>query len=149
VDNAGTIDLTNGGTSTTDRLLISGNYVGQNGRLLLQSVRGGNASPADRLVVSGGQMSGNTSIGIPNVGGQGALTLGNGILVVQAVNGATTTGNAFSLSGRVAAGPYDYQLFRGGFSSGSGSNWYLRNFIPPRPPEPPTPGPPDTGGGNG
>ena len=93
-------------------------------------------------------MSGNTSIGITNVGGQGALTLGNGILVVQAVNGATTTGNAFSLSGRVAAGPYEYQLFRGGFSNGSGSNWYLRNFIPPRPPEPPTPGPPDGGGGN-
>ena len=148
VVNAGTIDLTNGGTSTTDRLLINGNYVGQNGRLLLQSVLGGNASPSDRLVVSGGQMSGNTSIGITNVGGQGALTLGNGILVVQAVNGATTTGNAFSLSGRVAAGPYEYQLFRGGFSSGSGSNWYLRNFIPPRPPEPPTPGPPDGGGGN-
>ena len=147
VVNAGTIDLTNGGTSTTDRLLINGNYVGQNGRLLLQSVLAGNRSPSDRLVVSGGQMSGNTSIGITNVGGQGALTLGNGILVVQAVNGATTTGNAFSLSGRVAAGPYDYQLFRGGFSSGSGSNWYLRNFIPPRPPEPPTPGPPDTGGG--
>ena len=148
VVNAGTIDLTNGGTSTTDRLLINGNYVGQNGRLLLQSVLGGNASPSDKLVVSGGLMSGNTSIGITNVGGQGALTLGNGILVVQAVNGATTTGNAFSLSGRVAAGPYEYQLFRGGFSTGSGSNWYLRNFIPPRPPEPPTPGPPDGGGGN-
>jgi outer membrane autotransporter protein len=149
VVNAGTIDLTNGGTSTTDRLFISGNYIGQNGRLLLQSVLAGNASPSDRLVVSGGQMSGNTAIGITNVGGQGALTLGNGILVVQAVNGATTTGSAFSLSGRVAAGAFEYQLFRGGFVNGSGSNWYLRNFIPPTPVVPPTPGPPDGSGGNG
>ncbi len=149
VINAGTIDLTNGGTSTSDILRVNGNYVGQNGRLLLQSVLGGNASPSDKLVVSGGQIAGNTSIGITNVGGQGALTLGNGILVVQAVNGATTTTNAFTLAGHVAAGPYNYQLFRGGFTNGSGSNWYLRNFIPFRPPEPPTPGPPDGGGNSG
>ena len=156
VVNAGTIDLTNGGTSTIDSLRINGNYVGQNGRLLLQSVLAGNASPSDRLIVSGGQMSGNTSIGITNVGGQGALTLGNGILVVQAVNGATSTGSAFSLSGRVAAGAFEYQLFRGGFTNGTGSNWYLRNFIRPGLPSRPHPARPTAatgvaapGGGGG
>ena len=148
VVNAGTIDLTNGGTSTSDRLRINGSYVGLNGRLLLQSVLAGSGSPSDKLVVSGGVMAGNTRIGITNVGGQGALTLGNGILVVQAVNGATTTNSAFSLAGHVAAGPYEYQLFRGGFTRGSGSNWYLRNFIGPTPPVPPDPGPPDGGGGS-
>lgn len=33
VFNAGRIDLTNGGTSTTDTFTIKGNYVGQNGLL--------------------------------------------------------------------------------------------------------------------
>jgi type V secretory pathway adhesin AidA len=142
VVNAGTIDLTNGGSSTTDVLRVNGNYIGQNGRLLLNTVLGSDRSPSDKLVVSGGQMSGNTAIGITNVGGPGARTLGNGILVVQAVNGATSTNNAFSLSGRVAAGAFEYQLFRGGFQAGTGSNWYLRNTIRPDPPVPPDPGPP-------
>jgi outer membrane autotransporter protein len=132
VINAGTIDLTNGGSSTTDYLQINGNYTGQNGRLLLQTVLAGNAAPSDRLIISGNgaQGSGNTTIGVTNVGGQGALTAGNGILVVQATNGATTTPSAFNLSGRVAAGAFEYQLFRGGDSAATANNWYLRNFVP-------------------
>jgi outer membrane autotransporter protein len=157
VVNAGVIDLSNGGTSTSDRLGIAGNYVGQNGRLMLNSVLAGDGSPSDRLVVSGGVMSGSTTIAVTNVGGQGAQTSGNGIRVVTAASGATSTATAFSLSGRVAAGAYEYQLFRGGFTRGTGNNWYLRNTIspiPPVPPDPaptptptPTPTPPSPGGG--
>ncbi len=91
VNNAGTIDLTNGGNGTSDALVINGNYVGTNGRLLLQSVLGADGSPSDKLVIVQGVGSGSTAITITNLGGAGALTMNNGILVVQATNGATTT----------------------------------------------------------
>lgn len=144
--NAGLIDLTNGGSSTSDRLVVGGNYVGLNGRLALNTVLGADGSPSDRLVVSGGVIAGNTTISITNVGGAGAQTTGNGIRVVTTVNGAVTTTSAFKLSGRVAAGAYEYQLVRGGFTSGTGSNWYLRNTLSPQPPVPPDPGPPSPPG---
>ena len=52
---------------------------------------------------------------ITNTGGPGAETTGNGIVVVNAINGGTTTPVAFSLAGgRVTAGAFDYFLFRGG-----------------------------------
>ena len=144
VVNAGVIDLANGGTSTSDRLGIAGNYVGQGGRLMLNTVLAGDGSPSDRLVVSGGVMAGSTTVAITNVGGQGAQTTGNGIRVVTAASGAVSTATAFSLSGRVAAGAYEYQLFRGGFTPGTGNNWYLRNAIAPIPPVPPDPAPTPT-----
>lgn len=127
VQSAGTIDLTNGGQSTHDSLTVVGNYSGQNGRLLLQSVLAGDGAPSDKLVVSGGAASGSTRIGVTNIGGLGALTRSDGILVVEAINGGTTAAGAFSLSGRVAAGAYEYLLFRGGVSAGSEQNWYLRS----------------------
>ncbi len=43
VVNAGRIDLTNGGSSTTDSLTITGNYTGQNGLLLIDTVLAGRA----------------------------------------------------------------------------------------------------------
>ncbi|WP_147281739.1 autotransporter domain-containing protein [Dyella solisilvae] len=143
VKNAGTIDLTNGGQSTSDVLEIHGNYVGQNGHLLLQSVLGGDNSPADRLVIFGGAASGSTAIAVTNLGGAGGLTTADGILLVQASNGGTTAPGAFTLAGVVDAGPYEYLLYRGGLSAGTTDNWYLRSIAPPAPPPspPPTPSP--------
>ena len=40
-------------------------------------------------VFNGGSASGSTAISVINQGGQGALTLGNGIPLVQAINGGT------------------------------------------------------------
>lgn len=131
VNNAGTIDLTNGGTSTTDALVINGNYVGQNGRLLLQTVLGADGAASDKLVVSQGTGSGSTTLGVTNLDGRGALTQHDGILVVQAINGASTTGGAFSLPGRLAAGAYVYDLFKGGVSANTTDNWYLRSSVAP------------------
>ena len=109
---------------------------------------GGNASPSDKLVVSGGQMSGNTSIGITNVGGQGALTLGNGILVVQAVNGATTTGNAFSPRRARGCRPLRVSALSRRIQQGKRQQLVPAQFHSAQASEPPTPGPPDGGGGN-
>lgn len=134
VNNAGVIDLTNGGTSTADALVITGNYVGQNGRLLLQSVLGADGSPSDKLVISQGAGSGNTTLGVTNVGGHGGATLTDGILVVQATNGATTTTSAFTLPQPLHVGAYVYYLFRGGVTAGTADNWYLRSSVAPAPP---------------
>lgn len=129
VINAGRIDLTNGGNSLTDTFTVAGNYTGNNGLLLLQTALGDDASASDKLVISGGRASGETSITVVNVGGAGAATAQNGIMVVQAVNGGTTAGNAFALNGPVAAGAYEYFLFRGGVTAGSAENWYLRSTL--------------------
>jgi outer membrane autotransporter protein len=129
VNNAGTIDLTNGGTSTTDALVVNGNYVGLNGKLLLQSVLNGDGSPSDKLVIVQGTGSGKATLGITNVGGVGAATLTNGILVVQATGGATTAAGAFTLPKPLLAGAYTYYLFKGGVSAGTADNWYLRSSL--------------------
>ncbi|MGF6782115.1 autotransporter outer membrane beta-barrel domain-containing protein [Paraburkholderia sp. GAS334] len=144
VNNAGTIDLTNGGSSTSDALVVNGNYVGLNGRLLVQSVLGADGSPSDRLVIVQGTGSGSTSIGVTNVGGTGGATVTDGIMVVQATNGATTTASAFSLPRPLMAGAYTYYLFKGGVSAGTADNWYLRSSVAPVPTSTPTPTPTPT-----
>jgi outer membrane autotransporter protein len=142
VTNAGVIDLTTGSNSTSDSLRIVGNYVGNSGQLWLQSTLGNDSSPADKLVIEAGNASGSTGIRETNVGGAGDET-DQGILVVQALNGATTNNNSFHLSQRVSAGIYEYMLVKGR-SADTRQNWYLRNtFVDPVPPEivPPHPEP--------
>ncbi|MCG7509323.1 autotransporter outer membrane beta-barrel domain-containing protein, partial [Mesorhizobium sp. IRAMC:0171] len=129
VVNAGRIDLTNGGSSLTDTFTIAGNYTGNDGLLLLQTALGDDSSASDKLVISNGTASGSTSVTVVNVGGAGAATAQDGIMVVQALNGATTTSSAFALNGPVAAGAYEYYLFKGGVSAGSNENWYLRSTL--------------------
>lgn len=129
VVNAGRIDLTNGGTGATDRLTINGNYTGLGGLLLIQTELGDDNSASDRLVLSGGTASGSTGIGVVNVGGAGALTTADGIMVVQSMNGATSTASAFALSAPVAAGAFEYYLFKGGVGAGTEENWYLRSTL--------------------
>jgi autotransporter family porin len=139
VFNSGRIDLTNGGDSTTDTFTIAGNYVGDDGLVLLQTVLGDDSSASDKLVFSDGAVSGSTSISILNVGGAGDSTVQDGIMVIEALNGATTAGGAFALNGPVAAGAFEYFLFKGGVTSGTNENWYLRSTLVAPPPPPPTP----------
>ena len=131
VINASRIELTNGTGNAGDSFTIAGNYVGQNGLVLLDAQLESDNAPADRLIIDGGVASGTTGLGIVNAGGGGALTQGDGILVVQAVNGGLTNSGAFSLANRVAAGAYEYFLFRGASSGGAAENWYLRSTISP------------------
>jgi outer membrane autotransporter protein len=109
-------------------LTVQGNYVGGSGAVLqVHTVLGGDGSPSDRLVIDGGNTSGSTTVRVVNRGGPGALTLADGITVVQALNGATTTAGAFSLAGPVEAGAYSYRLFRGGAAGNNAESWYLRS----------------------
>ncbi|WP_095145493.1 autotransporter outer membrane beta-barrel domain-containing protein [Pseudomonas sp. Irchel s3b6] len=144
LNNAGSIDMTTGSNSTTDSLTVHGNYVGQNGQLLLQTVLGDDNAASDKLVVSQGTLSGNTQLGISNLGGLGGLTRQNGIQVVQAQNGAISSNDAFALKGSLSAGAYQYYLFKGGVTAGSENSWYLRSSVVAVPPPtvPPVVNPP-------
>lgn len=128
VTNSGRIDLSNN-RAATDTFTIGGNYVGNGGALRLDTVLGADGSASDRLIISGGAASGVTGIDIFNAGGAGAMTLGNGIGVVEASNGATTGTGTFALNSPVAAGAFEYFLFKGGTSAGTSENWYLRSTL--------------------
>ncbi|MCX4173010.1 MULTISPECIES: autotransporter outer membrane beta-barrel domain-containing protein [Paraburkholderia] len=124
-----------------NRLNVTGNYAGQNGTIGLNAVVAGDGAASDRLVLSGGTATGSTRLQVTNVGGQGAQTVADGIQVIQATNGATTASSAFTLAAPVKAGAYSYYLAKGGVSSGTTDNWYLRNTVAPLPPTT-TPGQP-------
>jgi outer membrane autotransporter protein len=146
LSNAGIIDMATNSSVANDALTVDGNYVGSGGELLLQTTLGDDRSASDRLVVSQGTISGNTQLGIRNLNGLGGLTQVNGIEVVQAINGATSTSDAFVLGNRVVAGAYRYQLLKGGLTAGTENSWFLRSSVsairppasaPPLPPNPP------------
>lgn len=125
--NSGTIDMTSSGDSVADVLRIDGNYVGNGGSLILNTYLFDDGAPSDRLVVTGDEF-GTTRIFVVNVGGPGAMTSNDGILVDEDTDGISTS-SAFVLGGIVAAGPYEYLLFRDGVSAGSEYNWYLRSHV--------------------
>jgi fibronectin-binding autotransporter adhesin len=145
--NQGAIQLASG-ESVGNVLEVRGNYMSAGGSMAINTFLGGDGSPSDRLVINGGAATGSTSVHVTNVGGPGALTTANGVLVVDAISGATTSPGAFSLSNpELRAGAFDYRLFQGGVS-GSPNDWFLRSTlvsppIPPGPPPiPPVPPPP-------
>ncbi|WP_133647215.1 autotransporter outer membrane beta-barrel domain-containing protein [Paraburkholderia flava] len=127
--NAGLAQI--GGSGVGNQLVVRGSYVGQNGTIGLNTVVAGDGAASDRLVIDGGTGSGTTGLKVTNVGGAGAETLGDGIEVVQSVNGATTTNGAFTLATSVKSGAYSYYLAKGGVTTGTGNDWYLRNTVPP------------------
>jgi outer membrane autotransporter protein len=137
--NAGLVNMGTGTAPGTT--LTTANYIGQGGVIALNTYLDADNSPTDKLVITG-NATGNTSLHITNAGGAGALTIGNGILVVDAMGGATTAEGAFALSGQVVAGPYEYQLFRSGKDGSGPDNWYLRSWLPEPPPVVPPEPPP-------
>lgn len=122
----------NGGFKT----FTTRNYTGRGGTIRLNTVLGPTGSPSDQLVIdrgtatgarpaglagaepaalpgtAGARRAGNTRLRIVNAGGAGALTTGNGIPVIVAINGATTAPGSFQLANRVVAGGYAYSLVR-------------------------------------
>lgn len=116
---------------TPRTLTVAGNWAGQGGTVQLHTALGGSDSQTDRIVVDGGTVSGSTTLRITNVGGLGAPTTGDGIRIVEAINGATTTAqtskDAFTLDGgHVDAGAYRYRL-QSADATGAGEDWYLRS----------------------
>ena len=139
--NAGLVNM---GTSTAPgTLLTTTSYTGAGGTIALNTFLGGDGSPSDKLVINGGTASGNTFLRITNAGGAGAEMVASGIAVVRAINGGITTPGAFTLTGEVRAGAFDYDLFRGGLGGSSPNDWFLRStFLVGPPIEPPIEPPP-------
>ncbi len=133
-------------------LTVTG-YVGEGGAVTLNTWLAGDGSPSDHLVIAGGTASGQTGLRVLRSGGEGALTGGDGILLVDTQNGAGTSVDAFALLQRVVEGPYEYQLVRGSRDASRPQAWFLTSQRlptdpppqpPPNPPVPPTPPvPPD------
>ena len=94
------------------RRLTTRDYIGSDGILGLNTLLGNDTSRSDQLVIDGGTASGTTKIIVNNAGGRGAQTTGDGIHIVGAISGGTTDPAAFQLADRVAAGAYEYLLFR-------------------------------------
>ena len=101
LSNSGLVNLA--GANPGNRLTVTGNYQGQSGALSLNAYLGADASPSDKLVVDGGAATGATALRIINKAGPGVRTTGDGIQVVQAVNGGTTSSDAFTSAGSTRA----------------------------------------------
>ncbi|WP_211444673.1 autotransporter outer membrane beta-barrel domain-containing protein [Collimonas humicola] len=123
VNNAGIIapGSAGAGNSTFGALTIQGNYVGNGGKLLVNTFWGDDSSGTDKLVIDGCQpaipgggggplsiaasacsnpgsvnVSGDTGVIVKHAGGSGAQT-NVGIQIVETLNGATTNPDAFVL----------------------------------------------------
>jgi fibronectin-binding autotransporter adhesin len=132
--NQGTVSLR--GREVGSTLTVNGDYVGLDGTLQIAAQQ---HSPgvADRLVINGGTASGRTLLDI-DVSQLGEQTDGDGIAVVQATNGATTTAqttkDAFTLGAdHLEAGAWEYRLFAGN-AQGQGEDWFLRTAYRPEVP---------------
>ncbi|MDR0183322.1 autotransporter outer membrane beta-barrel domain-containing protein [Lysobacter arvi] len=137
------------------KVLATRNYFAGSGTLAMNAFLDTDGSPSDVLIIDGGQATtGTASVTIANAGGAGALTPGDGILLVDAINGGVTGADAFELGSLVLAGAYEYTLQRGSRDGSSPSNWYLRSTVDctvnpsaagcdlPPDPTPPNPNPP-------
>lgn len=134
--NAGTIAPGADGIGT---LTIAGNYVGDGGTLVLETVLGDDNSRTDRLVITG-DASGETTVRVINRDGLGARTT-NGIQVVR-IDGISP-GDAFALAGdyttedgqsAVIGGAFAYTLHHRNTGDTVGGEWYLMSDGPDDPP---------------
>jgi autotransporter family porin len=144
LDNRGTITMANGVAG--DRMIVTGGtYTSDGGQLRIDTVlnEGGASSQTDTLVVDATAVGvgGATRITVQRVAGDGAVTQADGIQVVDVVDPSRSASGAFTLDGRVVAGPYEYRLFQGGVSDPDNGQWYLRSEQPPTPTPTPTPTP--------
>ncbi len=111
--------ITGGRGGSTPGIAGPGTFISNGGSLMLDTVlnEGGAATRSDTLVVDGTSVGagGATKISVLNAGGAGALTVGDGILVVQVLDPARSAAGAFALSvPELRAGAFDYRLFHGG-----------------------------------
>ncbi|WP_370550512.1 autotransporter adhesin family protein [Edwardsiella tarda] len=136
LENAGTITFASAQSDTatpqlfvvgadkgfTPRTLTTTNLMGQGGTINM-TIRLDKPGSTDRLVIDGGTATGKTWLNFTNVGnaGLGLATTGDGIKVVDALNGATTEAGAFALANKLQAGAYNYTLSHGSLDE----NWYL------------------------
>ncbi|WP_308167188.1 hypothetical protein [Candidatus Symbiopectobacterium endolongispinus] len=121
LNNAGTVNMTDG-SGPSAALTVKGDYVGNGGIIVVNTLLSGDASPTDRLIIDGSNASGHTSLLVKTGNSLGGLT-NKGVALVQTENGGTTSADAFQLdpnsdgynsTGILNVGAYNYSLKRGG-----------------------------------
>ncbi|MDF0519244.1 autotransporter outer membrane beta-barrel domain-containing protein [Bradyrhizobium yuanmingense] len=137
LDNAGTLRF---GSAPGTTLTVTGNYVGSDGTLLLNTALGGDGSITDRIVVQG-STSGASTLRIANIGGSGGQTV-EGIKVIDiagASNGTFALQGDYVIGGQqaVGGGAYAYTLQQNGISTPADGDWYLRSSLINPPPSAP------------
>ncbi|NGM56416.1 autotransporter outer membrane beta-barrel domain-containing protein [Stenotrophomonas pavanii] len=126
-----TLNLGDGGTvslgdgSAFHTLNVAGNFIGNDGTIVFNTVLAGDDAATDKLII-GGDTRGRANVRVNNVGGAGAQT-DKGIELIQ-VGGASN--GQFNLAGRAVGGQYEYFLHKG---TGADGNWYLRSQLPATP----------------
>ncbi len=136
----GIVSMRDGGTG--DRTVISGDYIGDGGRVDVDTELGGDASPSDLLQIFGAS-TGSSFVGVTNVGGTGAATF-QGIKVIEiggVSSGTFALGNPdFTTAdgrGAVVGGAYGYTLDQ----DATDGDWYLRSRLTQSTPGDPDPQP--------
>ncbi|GAA5623394.1 hypothetical protein Brsp04_03289 [Brucella sp. NBRC 12952] len=137
LESAGTISFAAPGSAGFKTLTVKGAFTSSDSLFVLNSKLGDDGSETDRLIFEG-NVSGTSSVSVNNAGGLGALTLGDGIMIVDA---AKASNDAFVQQGRIAAGAYDYTLFAEDRSGNFDGKWYLRSSYNPAPTPDPDPDP--------
>ncbi|MBZ9850374.1 autotransporter-associated beta strand repeat-containing protein [Mesorhizobium sp. CA14] len=130
LNNSGAVRL--GAAAPGTVLTLSGGYVGNGGKILINAALDGDASATDRLVVHG-STSGTGILAVSNVGGAGAQT-SEGIKIVD-IDGSSA--GTFTLAGdyvfegdqAVVGGAYAYRLYKNGVSTPADGDWYLRSTL--------------------
>lgn len=123
-------------------LTVHDDYTGNGGLLILNTVLAGDTITNTDLLHVERDTSGTARLRILNLGGMGALTEADGIRVVR-VDGVSNA--TFTLDGRVVAGAFDYNLFKGGVDTedqDKDGDWYLRSAPTDTDPGDPDPGDP-------
>lgn len=134
--NGGLLDMQDG--TSGDIILITdqaaydfkpgnGEFVSAGGTLQLDVYLGSGLQkePTDMLMIDRAVAKGGpTTIQVNNVGGPGALTTGDGILIVNAR--VSSSADAFDMAAPVVAGAYQYDLYFQNLAA-TDSNWYLRS----------------------
>lgn len=115
----GVLQLTGGSAPGATDTANASTWAGGGGTVQLDTVLAGDGSASDKLHIAGA-ISGTTLLQISNLGGAGAQTTGDGILVVQA--DSANPANSFALAAPVIVGGFQYQLKQ------VGNNWYLASI---------------------
>ncbi len=130
--NAGTVRF--GDMKSGTVLDVIGDYHGQGGTLVMNTVLGDDHSATDQLVI-GGSTDGDTKLQIVNRGGLGAQTV-DGIKVVDVSGKSDGTfelakGDFVTKDGEqaVIGGAYAYTLHKNGKTTPDDGNWYLRSEL--------------------
>ncbi|WP_346732956.1 autotransporter outer membrane beta-barrel domain-containing protein [Citrobacter koseri] len=104
-----------------NQLVVNGDYSGNEGHLLFNTVLNDDASATDHMAVAG-NTTGTTRVSVNNAGGTGAQTLEG----IELINVGGRSDGEFIQDGRIVAGAYDYSLVRG--EGVMQSNWYLTSM---------------------